>query len=358
MTCGSKRRIIIKQLDALYICRALPSGFFVFLRVVFTVQNLQDSVYVDLRCDYIDSPVHILRSGIRLLFILEGQITLTTTNEKITLKASDIFVVNAGIHHLCEPEPTCIAASLYFPLQYFKDPSRIPSFDCNTASGHSDYYQQLTNRVKALVTHYPLVPVQLKSSDAFLGAVTELLQTHFISDLQKTSEIDHQQMFDPRIHQVLLHILTDYANAPSLQFLADSIPMSYAYLSRYFKNDLGIAYRDYITQLCLCEANDDLVYTNHSILQIAMDNGFSNINNFYRQFIKVYHCSPKDYRNLERQRIKNNLPYIRKAIADLQCSFEEDHRLSEIQMAKEDVLKAKAAYDQAVGRLLSLLDSL
>ena len=53
---------------------------------------------------------------------------------------------------------------------------------------------------------------------------------------------------------------------------------------------------EYLNYIKLHHAAEDLLYTSKSITRIAMDNGFSNMGSFNRNFKDVYQMTPKSYR--------------------------------------------------------------
>lgn len=86
-----------------------------------------------------------------------------------------------------------------------------------------------------------------------------------------------------------------YSDDLTLEALAEEFHISPCYLSRCFKNNMGISLIKYINNVRIIAAQKliDEGYT--SITAVAMQTGFSNITHFERVFKKITGISPKKY---------------------------------------------------------------
>ena len=74
------------------------------------------------------------------------------------------------------------------------------------------------------------------------------------------------------------------------------------YISRLFKQTCHLNISEYIQRVRLNHAYDDLVNSNLSITNIALENGFPNVKSFINTFKQYYELTPLQYRNkLKRQ---------------------------------------------------------
>lgn len=78
--------------------------------------------------------------------------------------------------------------------------------------------------------------------------------------------------------------------------IADSFHLSYGYLAKLFKNELGMTMKEYINSVRIRNASFDLLETDTPIIDIATKHGFVSAKSFYKEFEKVYHMTPKQYR--------------------------------------------------------------
>ncbi len=82
----------------------------------------------------------------------------------------------------------------------------------------------------------------------------------------------------------------------SLNLIADKIGLTPAYVSKLFKQELGISYVEYITDLRINRARELLENHNYRIYEIAEMTGYSNTNYFISLFKKHVGVSPAEYR--------------------------------------------------------------
>lgn len=79
---------------------------------------------------------------------------------------------------------------------------------------------------------------------------------------------------------------------------ARSTGYDYAYVSRYFKRFVGISFHTYVNIYRLNHAAHLLKNTNLSVLQCALESGYSSLRTFNRNFISRFGQTPSDFRKI------------------------------------------------------------
>lgn len=69
------------------------------------------------------------------------------------------------------------------------------------------------------------------------------------------------------------------------------------YLSRFFNQENGQTFYDYVNNLRVKHAEELLLTTSLPLLAIASESGFNSLSTFRRVFVSTYDCSPAEYRN-------------------------------------------------------------
>ncbi len=109
-------------------------------------------------------------------------------------------------------------------------------------------------------------------------------------------EPDNAHFSSPIIKETLQYIKANYCNNISLDSISREMAISKYYLSRLFKETVGVSLWDYIIKRRLFHFNE-LVKNGASIQNAAIDSGFNNYANFYRLYKKNMHISPIDFKN-------------------------------------------------------------
>lgn len=100
-----------------------------------------------------------------------------------------------------------------------------------------------------------------------------------------------------RYKTISAYIDAHYAEAITLQELADLISCNSQYLCRFFKEITGTTPVQYLINRRIDHACEELAETTKPILAVGLDCGFDNVSYFIRKFKQLKGCTPKEYRN-------------------------------------------------------------
>lgn len=98
------------------------------------------------------------------------------------------------------------------------------------------------------------------------------------------------------VRRIKSYVESDYREDLTLQTVADRFDIDKYQLSRAFKQEFGINYWAYVTQVRMNKAAELLVGTSLRNIQIADHTGFLGESHFSRVFKKYYGATPKEYR--------------------------------------------------------------
>ncbi|MFE5324020.1 helix-turn-helix domain-containing protein [Paenibacillus sp. NPDC056579] len=101
---------------------------------------------------------------------------------------------------------------------------------------------------------------------------------------------------DPIINFVMDNLHTKYGEELSLDYLADKLNMSSAYLSVYIKEKTGTNFSDHLNDIRIRKAQELLSGTDTSINDVSLQIGYRNITSFNRMFKKWTGMTPSEYR--------------------------------------------------------------
>jgi two-component system, response regulator YesN len=122
-------------------------------------------------------------------------------------------------------------------------------------------------------------------------------ETNGLLDRMMQSYLDHyDRMEADTIHQIKQYILDHSHEDISLDTLANKVELSPIYISKMFKEKLGINYIDLLTECRIEKAKKLLTYPEKSIKEITFEVGYHDPNYFSKVFKKMCRLSPKEYR--------------------------------------------------------------
>ena len=101
--------------------------------------------------------------------------------------------------------------------------------------------------------------------------------------------------------KTIMEYVCEHYNQPlSLPIMAEVVGLSPQYLSRYFKKatDMGVA--EYINLIRLEYANENLINSDITVTEAALNNGFSNVKTYARLCKSVYGMTPTEFRKAMR----------------------------------------------------------
>ena len=104
---------------------------------------------------------------------------------------------------------------------------------------------------------------------------------------------------EERIVEIINCIREDYKNV-TLESLSDKFHLSKPYLSKYIKEKAGMTFQDVVKKERMKKARILLRETNQTVVSIAAEVGYENVEHFNRLFKKSYDITPVQYRKQDK----------------------------------------------------------
>ena len=294
--------------------------------------------------------------NVELFFLLEGKGTLFLDEGEITLDTGSYFVVNANRRHAFEAEEDVLYICLHINfniLNFYIDMNRV-IFMCDSNAVKHDTDKKIRDSLTKMINCYfaksgtgqvHLTTFYYELLDILLNSCVVYGDDERFSS-RKSAEQD-------RLNRIVNYVYSNYHNEISLNDLADQLFLSTTYLSKYIKDRLGMNFTDYVNNIRLYHAVEEVRGTDKKMTHIAMDNGFPNITAFNKAFKKIYDMTPMEFREREKHDhekagndVAKNAQISKKARSYLK-NQEEQHRIPE--GAEQEIQYVFAdAYEQSV----------
>jgi two-component system, response regulator YesN len=133
------------------------------------------------------------------------------------------------------------------------------------------------------------------------------VKLYLLSILQQLEKTIHQHIHrkrNPLVDELVSYIHKHFDQEMSLQMLSHKMNVNNIYLGRLFKEEHGMLFSDYLTQIRMEEAKKLLRESYLKASEVAYKVGFTDPNYFFRKFKQLSSLSPSEYRKLH----QNSLP--------------------------------------------------
>ncbi len=272
-----------------------------------------------IKYDYIKSEPRTWLGHPQIIYILSGSLSVNVNNSTYRLEIDDLMLINAfDLYELSAKD--CRIASFHIDLSKFNQQilSNPPyHFDCNSATRDNDdslstIKGYLAKLIKASISE---APEELLISYAHSYNLLHHLITHYQVQAQVKEPSNLKRM-----ENIIAYIHQHYAVPLTLKDLSKTFYLSAPYLSKLFKETLGMNFKDYLNNLRLDKALETIGNTNQTIDFIATSNGFPNARSFSKLFQEKYGLLPSAYRQ-EKVTLLSNEPIASKSILPTEDQF-------------------------------------
>ena len=155
-------------------------------------------------------------------------------------------------------------------------------------SGYDDF-AYCREALRLQITDYILKPVNYEE----FGTCIDNLK---IALFQRQSSGAGEQREERPIHGITRYLQEHLAEEVSLSVLAEEFHLSAQYISQLFKNEIGVGFLTYLTNIRMERAKQLLLSTSLSIAEVSEQSGYSDYRVFTKVFKKSEGITPSQYR--------------------------------------------------------------
>ena len=267
-----------------------------------------------------NSPHHWHRE-LEILYILNGHATVNMDGNHYEVKPLEAIVIDCSkIHEVLYALPQtmgiCIHISRNFLFRFLPNKEFI-NFRCNKeylTEETREAYERICVALKEITVLYvnQKNTYQLRSSSLILEIIAELVE-NFSEPVttSKTQTNTYVRLTNvERLEQICDYVEHNYQNEITLQEAADELGLNREYFCRFFKQNMGISFVEYVNQVRLNHIYQDILHTEDSMQEIIERHGFFNQKLFYRTFKEHYGCTPREARNMAKKQKLEEIPYV------------------------------------------------
>ncbi|WP_414045305.1 transcriptional regulator AryK [Macrococcus equi] len=246
-----------------------------------------------------ENTVHKVK-GLSFLFVLSGQLECSVNKELHNLYAGDVLLLNHG--------DTLVLSNYNGYYMQFNIHQQLLDqvIDDETAFNLQSKHNILPMIKNALAKIGIVYLRKSKYYKLFIEQQTMAL----LMLLMKNVPLRHQEKNthrdnDTRLERVCRFIETHYDQPITLQDMADYVHLSPAYLSKLFTRKMNTGFNQYVNDIRLEHVMLDLIHSDDTMIEIALQNGFTSSALLSRTFKKVIGMSPSEYRKQHQKQVSN-----------------------------------------------------
>ena len=245
---------------------------------------------------------------IEIIYIKKGTLEVIIDDSHYSGKTGDIYVVNPRQIHMMETEDLGVE---YYTVLF--DMSLIEFVNMDESekyfSALKDEKLRLTTDIKTVGVYKDIIQIiedmielnsrcgKLYKMDTRIK-VLELMRLLF-AKLSEDRRNDDAFIKNREVRKLILtYIEENYMEKISLYDIAQIAHMSEKYFSRFFKDNFGMTFVEYVNRVRLEKAAVLLKNTDDSVTEVAMQVGYANISYFIRSFKKAFGVSPHKFRSI------------------------------------------------------------
>lgn len=245
-------------------------------------------------------------TSIEIFAVLEGELLFYINNEKYPLHAGELLIVNANEIHSVNALKENKTAVIQIPLRQFENYFTAQQFIRFEGGIHreTDSENPSDRRLISLVQRLYNVYTERRNGYDFrtISLYYELL--YLMVTQYRVTEVEEKELRHNRhlssLSRITTYMREHYREDLKLSDLAETFGYSDAYLSRMFREYAKVNFKTYLQDIRMAYACRDLLNTDHTIGQIAMDNGFCSSRGFAKDFKKRYGILPSQIERREK----------------------------------------------------------
>ena len=238
--------------------------------------------------------------NLEMVYLLSGSAGVKEDESTSILTEGNFVLFNANKKHAVRMEQDALMAVFvidFMALSEIIGNSQL-LFWCNTMIDKNEAYGSLKLVMDQILNCYF---EQEKEGALYLNSLyyklLYILAGNFMIKADDTRLGAMGNQDDTRIYEIQTYVQSNYKKQISLGDLARKLYLSNAYLSKYIKKHFGLSFLEYLNNIRLFHAVDDLLYTEKKIIRVALDNGFPSTASFNRAFKDSYNITPSEYRS-------------------------------------------------------------
>jgi len=114
--------------------------------------------------------------------------------------------------------------------------------------------------------------------------------------LRQSPLVDRDRKEEALLYKIITFVQGNFTQDLTLRDVAKQFGYDYSYLSRYLNRFLHMSFADFLNGCRISYAAALLSDASMKITEVARLCGYENVRTFNRNFLRVHHCTPREFR--------------------------------------------------------------
>ena len=252
-------------------------------------------------------PLHI-HDDIEILAGYSGEMSVLMDEDEVRLKEGDIVIINRRVPHSTRCAPKTATVMIQFRIEKFRaeEFDRINKYLSYILADTEEKYVYLKSGDEITSELYSVImkifgenAAERSNYEIFIKGYMEILiGILYRNNILVNIEESYNKDAVAKVWPVIEYIDRNYANKLMLEELSAQLNINREYFCRIFKEATGITPMEYVNYVRIMKAEILLTTTRMSILDVALEVGFSSISYFNRIFKRQRGIAPSDYKKI------------------------------------------------------------
>ncbi len=255
-------------------------------------------MYLDLSSDTHKTELHWHREP-ELIYVMQGIAECPHNGEKTMVNEGDFILFNSEDVHLVRPQSgtTVKLVCLQLSFEYMRMFCRAIDSIFFDMTDKEKYRLEIIETLKTLSSlDYENDEYASLKQNSLVNNIYYILLKHCTYFKRNAATVIIPRRDFSYAKTAIAYINENYKREIPLTEISSVVNLSPSYFSKYFKNVIQVSFSDYLANLRLENALQDMLTKNSTVSAAALENGFANVKSFITQCKKVYDFTPAQYK--------------------------------------------------------------
>lgn len=270
-----------------------------------------DNMPISIDVVKLDNSYSMWNEDLKIIYILKGDVFLSIIDKQYELDSDSIFIINSytnfNLYNKSESASTIFELTIKSEQinKIYPEFSNTNFFCYSSLENENLKY----NEVKKFLAQIVDILINEKSNKKKLLIFKKNLDLcyYLVENFKVSLESNQKSIKKNYIMNIVEYLHMHYKDENlSIYEISDHVSLTPQYTLKLFKRNFNIGLMDYLNNVRISKSLNSLLYSNKSIIEIAMENGFSSSKTYHRVFKNIYGKTPGNYKKNELVRINSD----------------------------------------------------